>query len=106
MRHAHFFGKLAGHHDLIRRIDVFLGREVIHHQKNAILVEHLGRTHCPEGLDGERRGDVVGEDAGKLAVDDLSGFADFFVRVGLKNFLRECKRHGGSQKVKNSLNFS
>ena len=91
---VHFLRELAGHHHLIGGIDVLLRGEVVHHQKDAILVEHLGRAHRPEGLDGERSGDVVGEHAGKMAVDDLPGFTDFFIRVGLKDFLGKSMRHG------------
>ena len=94
MGNAHFLRELAGHHHLIGGIDVLLRGEVVHHQKDAILVEHLGRAHRPEGLDGERSGDVVGEHAGKMAVDDLPGFTDFFIRVGLKDFLGKSMRHG------------
>jgi len=83
----------AADHHLVGGSDVLLRGEVVHHQKDAILVEHLGRAHRPEGLDGERSGDVVGEHAGKMAVDDLPVSGDFFVCVFLQNFLRECLFH-------------
>ena len=63
-------------------------------RKTRSLSNTLAATHRPEGLDGERSGDVVGEHAGKMAVDDLPGFTDFFIRVGLKDFLGKSMRHG------------
>lgn len=93
MGDAHFLRKLAADEHLIRGIDVFLRSEVVHHQKDPILVENPVCAHGPKRLDGERPGNVVGKDAGKLAIDDLSGFADLFIRVSLKNFLSKRMRH-------------
>jgi hypothetical protein len=51
------------------------------------LSKDLLHAHAPDGLDGERRGDIVGQDQGHAALDDLSVRGDGLVRAPLQYFL-------------------
>ena len=106
MGDAHFPGKATGHDHLIGRGDILLGGVVIHHQKHAILVEHLLCAHGAEGFNGQRAGDVVGEHAGKRTFHDLTRFADLFVGVHLKYFLGKRHCHDSISRKKYDLRFA
>ncbi len=74
VRDALLARELAHHLGLLGGLDVLVGRVVVGHERD------LGRgpRRCPtpilrELLDGDRRGDVVGEHEVELAVDELPG---------------------------------
>ncbi len=87
---ALLFRKFAADQHLIGRINVFLGREVIHDQGDFLPVENLFRAHAAKRLDGQRAGDVVGQHQGYPALNDLAVASHRLVGMGLQNFL--CKR--------------
>jgi hypothetical protein len=83
-----FQGEFAYRADLLRRLDVLVGREVVADQGHAVAIEDLLGTHGPKGLDGQGGGDVVGQYEVDAAADDAPGFRGVVGRVGLQDFFR------------------
>ena len=52
-----------------------------------VLVEDLLHAHPADGLDGQGRRNIVGQDQGHAALDDLSVGRDGLVRVALQYLL-------------------
>ena len=84
---VHLAGKIAHDLDLFGRVDVLVGGEVVTDQGHAVLVENLVHAHPANGLDGERRGYIVGQHHGHAALDDLSVRGDGLVRMPLQYLL-------------------
>mgnify|MGYP006959229162 CR=1 FL=1 len=93
MRHLLFFAEIAAHFALNGRLDILVGREVIHYHGDAVFVVDTVKTELVKLANRHRRGDVVAENTVKLHQNQLSGFN--FVKPGVcgKNFLRHCHRH-------------
>ena len=56
---------------LLGALDVLVGRIVVRHQAHAIAVEDVPGAQLVEDVDGDRRGDVVGEHQVQVALDQL-----------------------------------
>jgi len=65
-------GEVARHLGLLGGLDVLVGRVVVRHEEDAVLVKDTC-AYLVHGLDGNGRGDVVGEDAVEVALDELAG---------------------------------
>ena len=89
-----FLRKLAGHHNLIGRINIFLRRKVVHDQSDLVFVKNLFRAHSLKRLDGKGAGNVVGKHQRHAALNNLAVLFHNFVCVGLQNFLRKRLWHG------------
>ena len=65
-------GKVARNLGLLGALDVLVGRVVVGHEADLLAVEHAGADFAHR-LDGDGRGDVVGEDQVEVALDELAG---------------------------------
>ena len=71
-------------------LDVLVRHKVIHHQRDAALVEDLIEPRRLELVDGHGRGDVVGQHQVELRLDELPGVDLIQARVLCQNLLRHC----------------
>ena len=76
-------------------LDVLVGGEVVHHQGDAALVEHLVKARGLELVDGHRGGDVVAQHQVQPGLDELSGPHALEARVPGQDLL--C--HGHSHNI-------
>ena len=74
-------------------LDVLVGGEMIHHQGDAALVEHLVEARRLKLVDGHRGGNVVAQHQVQSGLDELSGPHAFKARVLGQNFLCHCHSH-------------
>ena len=77
-------------------LDVLVGGEVVHHQGDAALIEHLAEARRLELVDGNRSGDVVAQYQIQLCLDQLSGPHAVKSRVLGQDLLRHCHSHVSS----------
>ena len=67
------FPRERPHHGaLLRGFDVLVRRKVVGHERDLLLVKHLGAAELGELADGDGRGDVVPQDKIQLRHDQLT----------------------------------
>ena len=87
------FRKLSAFQALLRRLNVFVRREVIHYQRNFPVVEHTVKARLFHFADGDRPGDIVRKGKVYICFNQLSGSDRFQPSVMRKNFLRHRHSH-------------
>ena len=89
-----FPGKNARLLDLLRRLDVLIRREVIHHQCDARAVIHAGSAVFFKFVDRYRRGDIIAKTQVQFSLDQLTGH--YRIQTGMRR--QQLLRHGHSHK--------
>ena len=89
-------GEFAHFLALLGALDVLVGREMVHDQRDLGLVEDLLEVRLAKHADGYRAGDVVGEREVDIGLYELARHDGVEARVRGQNFLRHGHSHEGS----------
>ena len=88
-----FRAEITAHLALDRRLDILVGREMVHDHRYLFFIVNLGVAELVEFADRNGRGDVVAENTVERNEDQLARFYLIKSRVSRENFLCHCHTH-------------